>query len=463
MRHTTGIILLGMIFILGYGFSCQGDDTEMISVSKNEWAQMQAELAAVQANLEFQKSEVEAQKKAEAEKKRTAPQTKIGGRFYFDAAASQLNGDGEAILGDEMNGSRFRTARLGVKGTQYEMIEYEMEIDFAGSQLLAKNVFLGLKNLPSGIDVRLGHFKEPWSMESLTSSTSTVMMERSVLNDTKNVCGGRNNGFMLHNWHSADRWTWAVGGFAASMPETFEKVDLSRNLAVTARTTFLPFFSEYAPGKYSLWHLGTSYSSRWFNQENASANGTSFKTGADSSIARSVMSTGTLSGLDSLNAFLVESSWVRGPLSVDFEQAFFWMNDEYAGDAAVQAGYAQVSYVLTGESRNYKKNGGCFGALKPDRPFVRTCRDGVGVFSGPGAWEIAYRCGWIDSGELACNEYSGGKMGQTVNHVMGLNWHLNQNCRVMLNYVLANTDYEGRPDGRHCREQVWETRFQMVF
>ncbi|MDO4576060.1 MAG: porin [Planctomycetia bacterium] len=459
---STAILGIAMLrFLCGFVYA----EETMISVPEKEWEQVRADLAAIQESLKTEKEKADAKKKAEEEKKRTSPKTTWSGRFYFDGAASHLNDDGEAILGDETNGTRFRTARLGVKGSLYDMIEYELEVDFTGSSLGAKNVFAGLKNLPCGVDVRLGHFKEPWSLENLSSSTRSVMIERSVLNGTKDICGGRNNGLMLHNWHTADRWTWAVGGFAASMPEAFTSVDMRHHLAATARVTFLPFYTECPNGSRYLWHLGASYSTRCYNRENAAAYKTSFRTGADSAIAQSMMDSGVLDGLDSLNAFLVESTWIRGPLSVDFEQAFFWMDDVYAGDATVQSGYAQVSYFLTGESRNYQKKGGYFGLVEPNNPFVRTCKEGVGFFSGPGAWEIAYRCAWIDSGELVCTHYDTAsvQMGKTVNHVWGVNWYWNKNCRWMFNYVLANTDYEGRYAGKHGREQVWEARVQVVF
>ena len=71
---------------------------------------------------------------AEEVKRWQTPQNKWTGRFYFDGAAGNLNDESEEILGDFTSGTRFRTARLGVKGSLYDMIEYECELDFAGGK-----------------------------------------------------------------------------------------------------------------------------------------------------------------------------------------------------------------------------------------------------------------------------------------------------------------------------------------
>lgn len=452
-----------------FTFSLSASENGTIQISESQWLQMNAEVEAIK--LQLAEKERKDSEKAEAEKRKAweTPQVKLFGRFYFDAAAGNENSDAEDVLGGFTSGVKCRTARLGVKGTFYDMLEYESEFDFTGkNSVTLKNVYAGFMNLPGGVDFRVGHFKEPWSQENLTSSRSLVMMERSSLNSTKEICGGRNLGVMAHNWHSADRWTWAAGVFQASMPESLDGAYHAENAAFTARTTFLPFYEKTAEGRLHLLHVGGSFSARCFDREDALKNGTSFKIMPDSSIAPSVMNaagSSALDGLDSLDAFLVESSVVHGPWSVDFEQAFFMLDDAYAGSADIQAGYVQCAWVLTGESRNYKKAGGYYGDLEPASPFVRTCRDGVGVFSGPGAWELAYRCGWMELGELSCARYdaSGMKLGRTLNHAFGLNWYLNKNCRMMFNYVLSNTDYTGKYAGKEGTENVFQTRFQIAF
>ncbi|MDO4629279.1 MAG: porin, partial [Planctomycetia bacterium] len=436
-----------------------------IQVPEAEWVRMNSELSRILAKMEENEKKAEAEKVAEKEKKWRTPQHKLGGRFYFDGAAGSQNDIADEIVGDMKSGAEFRTARFILKGGYYDMIEYELGFDFSGSEIDIKNAYIGFYNLPSGIDFRAGHFKEPWSLENLSSSTTGAMMERSVMNCLKDICGGRNNGLMWHNWHDADRWTWAAGIFTASMPESLEGADYSENIAFTGRLTFLPFYQEYECGRKNLWHIGGSFSTRKFCQESADDNGTQLKVKAGSDIPSSIMSTTPLYGLDSLNGFLVEMTLMNGPLSFDFEQSFLLMEDDYAGDATVSAGYAQFSWILTGESREYQKKCGYFGRLKPNNPFIRTCRDGMSVCSGPGAWQLAYRCGWIDLGELSCAYYdaAGAKVGRTLSHTVGLNWYLNENCRVMFNYIYSETDYVGPWNGKTGKENIFATRIQLTF
>ncbi len=466
MRKTKMVVVLTVFFaVFSSSLLFAVEETEetvkYVQVPEAEWLRMNSELSQILAKMEENEQKAEAEK----EKKWHKPQNKIGGRFYFDGVAGSQNDVADEIVGDMKSGAEFRTARLILKGGYYDMIEYEAGFDFSGSELDIKNVYIGFYNLPSGIDFRAGHFKEPWSLENLSSSTCNAMMERSPMNVLKDICGGRNNGLMWSNWHDADRWTWAAGIFTASMPESLEGADYSENFAFTGRLTFLPFYHEYENGRKNLWHIGGSFSARKFCQESADDNGTQLKVKAGSNIPSSIMSTTPLYGLDSLNGFLVETTLMSGAFSFDFEQSFLLMEDDYAGDATISAGYAQVSWVLTGESREYTKNGGHFERLKPNNPFIRTCRDGVRVCSGMGAWQLAYRGGWIDLGDLSCSYYNdaGAKVGRTLNHTVGLNWYLNENCRVMFNYIYSETDYAGRWDGKTGKENIFATRVQVTF
>lgn len=90
-------------------------------------------------------------------------------------------------------------------------------------------------------------------------------------------------------------------------------------------------------------------------------------------------------------------------------------------------GYAEVGYVLTGESRKYNPATASYGGVKPAHPFSFTA-------GGWGAWELAARVSTIDlNDELAmANGVAGGR--QTV-YAAGLNWYINGNVRLMFDYL----------------------------
>ncbi|MBI3823145.1 MAG: hypothetical protein HY289_10765, partial [Planctomycetes bacterium] len=102
------------------------------------------------------------------------------------------------------------------------------------------------------------------------------------------------------------------------------------------------------------------------------------------------------------------------------------------GTPNFSAGYVQVSYFLTGESRTYDKRMGRLGSeyiAKANTPFWLV-RDDNGAFNwGLGAWEVAARYSTIN---LNNGPIRGGIMD---NLEMGVNWHLNNNLRVQFMYI----------------------------
>ncbi len=90
-------------------------------------------------------------------------------------------------------------------------------------------------------------------------------------------------------------------------------------------------------------------------------------------------------------------------------------------------GYAQVGYVLTGETRTYNPATASYGGIVPAHPFSLTA-------GGWGAWELGGRISTMDlNDQLAtANGVAGGR--QTV-YTVGLNWYINGNVRLMFNYL----------------------------
>lgn len=441
-----------------------------VTVPADEWQQMQSDMKAIRKQLDADKEKAAKKKAEEDEKKFSSPNTKLSARFYLDGATATGNDTAEA-MSDPVSGSRFREIRLTWKGSMYEMFEYALSVEFSGSDYSLKDVYGGFYNLPCGIGFRAGHFKEPWSMEELMGTNNTPLMEKSFLNSTKSLVGGRNTGFMFHNWHRADRLSWAVGVFAASMGEKgLNCFSNTENVALTARMTFLPYYVQWCDGRETAWHVGLAYSCRKFDSVNASKWETKLSFKPDSAIQSAMLDTGAMTGLDTLNALQIESALVHGSFTFEFEQAFLFLDDLRCedGEAYVQTGFVQFSYILTGEGRNYRRDGGFLGGVTPDCPFLRVCTDEMSVFSGPGAWEIAYRLSWVDTGELATPQSGaylgyGDKCGFALANTVGLNWYLTKNVRMMFNYSCVKTDYDGTSDGKTAWHHVFATRFQMVF
>ena len=79
--------------------------------------------------------------------------------------------------------------------------------------------------------------------------------------------------------------------------------------------------------------------------------------------------------------------------------------------------YGQISYFITGESRPYKSSLDGFGRVTPNSNYG----------DGKGAIELVAR--------ISNMNLTAGNEGTLDNITVGLNWYLNPNTRVMLNYV----------------------------
>jgi phosphate-selective porin OprO and OprP len=349
-------------------------------------------------------------------------QLKLGGRIQADWAAISGDDAVEAALGDLEGGSEFRRARLYFEGLLYERVEFKAQYDFAGGAAEFKDVYLGLVDVPVVGAIRVGHFKEPWSLEEQTSSKYLTFMERSPMNEAWSP--SRNTGFMIHD--GTDRLRWAAGAFLPA--DDFGNAPETDEWGWTGRITGLP----WRAGDDRFLHLGAAASRRDPVDDAAR-----FRSRPEAHLAPRFVDTGNLA-TDGVTLLGLEAAWVHGPYSLQGEWSQAAVDRPGAADADLAGHYLFASWFLTGESRPY--DDGAFGRVKPARPFG----------TGPGAWEVAARWSSLDLDD------AGVAGGQLDDLTLGLNWYLYSNVRWMLNYVLADLEGVGDAD-------VVEMRFQIDF
>ena len=107
-----------------------------------------------------------------------------------------------------------RRARFYMAGTIYENVGYKLEFDWAGGSANFNDVFMELKKVPLLDNFRVGHTKEPYSLEMMNSSKYITFMERG-LNHT--FTPQRNTGFMAYNHALNKRLSWSTGIFCKSI------------------------------------------------------------------------------------------------------------------------------------------------------------------------------------------------------------------------------------------------------
>lgn len=339
---------------------------------------------------------------------------KLGGRIYNDWVWMTEDSDVRTAVGDLVDGTEFRTARMYVAGTIYDNVDYKAEFDFSTTSNEFKDVYLGIRDLPIGY-LKMGHFKEPFGLEELTSSRFVTFMERSLANT---FAPGRNTGFALSSTICDDRATWAAGAFRNTDGWGEDQTEGGYN--ATGRVTVLPWYKDEGA---RLLHLGAAYSYR-------NPDSVQYATEPEAHLAPDFVDTTPLD-TDEAGVLGIESALVCGPWSVQGEYMMADINGKNGASSPTFNGfYIQGSYFLTGEHRKYKTSSGSFDRVKPKESY--SFKDG-----GLGAWEVAARYSEIDLDE---GSVTGGELKDVT---VGLNWYLNPNMRIMWDYIRADLDSVG--------------------
>ena len=359
---------------------------------------------------------------------------KIGGRIYNDWGWMRQDSDVKrhtkadtTTIGGLEDGTEFRSARMYMSGTIYDNIDYKVQFDFAPSTTEFKDVYIGIRDLPVGY-LKIGHFKEPFGLEELTSSRFITFMERSLANA---FVPDRNSGFTLSSTAFNKRATWAAGIFRESAKYDHGKQQSEGGYNLTGRVTALPWYQDDGA---KLLHVGVAYSLRDPKDTEQ------FKSAPEAHLAPYFVDT-TAFAANRTNLLGLESALVCGQFSLQGEYMRAYVDRSSTTSSPTFDGfYVQGSYFLTGEHRNYKTSSGAFDRVKPKENF----KYGAGL----GAWEVALRYSQID---LSDNSISGDKLKDIT---AGLNWYINPNMRIMWNYVRSKLDGVGNSNLALMRFQV---------
>ncbi len=372
---------------------------------------------------------------------------KFGGRIDLDAAVFSEDSDVRSIpgIGDIPAGTEFRRARLSLEG-EYRFSApafYKVELDFAEADVAFKDVYLGLSEIPAVGKFQAGHFKEPSSLEGLTSSRFLMFLERSL--PVEAFWPERNTGIMLANTLFNERTTWALGGFTST--ELRAGVDggtpLDSDYRVVGRLTGLPFYDAESKGARFL-HLGVS--GTVVGPENGVVR---FRSRPEAHLAPRLVDTGNIAAD---NQFLLgtEALFVWGPFSLQGEYFYTWLDRTTADTAQFSGYYVAGSWFITGEHRTYKASTATIDRLSPKHSL--SFDDG-----GLGAWELAVRYSSLD---LNDSGITGGRLNDITG---GLNWYLNPNMKIQFNYVYSMLDRTVSGVNHDGNAHSFQTRLHVDF
>jgi phosphate-selective porin OprO/OprP len=346
----------------------------------------------------------------------------VGGRVMVDTAFFSGNSDLN-------NGSEIRRARLFMSGKVFNDWKFKAQFGFSGNETDIEDAYLRYTGFDAG-DITVGHFKEPWSLEELTSSKYTTFMERAM--PVEAFAPSRKLGIGFG--HYEKNWTANVGVFANG--ESAENDDHNEGHGYAARATYAPILEEN-----KVIHLG-AYGEYRDPQDGE----VRYRTRPEAHIANErLVDTGTIDDVDNTTKWGLEAASVWGPFSLQGE--YMSVDNDISGggdDPEFDGWYAYGSWFITGESRAYKK--GVFSRVKP--------KSVVGK-GGHGAWELGARYSDIDLND------SGVEGGEEKNMTIGVNWYATPTIRLMANYVNVldlnespNTSDSDKPDIYELRAQI---------
>ena len=359
-------------------------------------------------------------------------------------------------------GTILRRARLGVLGVIYNNWEWQMEVDFRDDEVRFANAYMAY--LFDNGRLAVGHFKEPFSLESSTSSRRISFIERASPVDAYRP--SRQIGLMYEtlvpNYYAA---LGIFGGDGVARDR-----DVTEGWAVAGRASFAPFMNRNT----GLWsHLGASANYRQNAYEHDASGGESrdyesvrmrTRLGTRAVDGRMIgendmenvsdFTTIALEAAAGYGSFSVQGEYIRQDLNRDRNsEGFAGEPGDDVTSMTSDGFYLQTSYFLTGERRNYRVFSGDFGKTEIVSPLSAGGRGGI---------ELLARVDRADSTEHH-NREDRQKMDRFT---AGLNWYPENDIVVKLNaiYIDAERGEDGFGDGhKSWNSWVYAARFQFEF
>ena len=329
----------------------------------------------------------------------------LGGRIHFDAYGFDRD------VAATTDTTEFRRARLTLSGKAYGW-EYKVENDFAaGSNLDGIRDLYIARNMLGG-KVTIGHFKPYRSMEELTSSNEILLMERPSTSAT-GIYSGRQFQQGVGYLRAGDSYTFGVSAFNMRSAPTAR----TEGVGISGRATWAPIDSGT-----TTFHLGGSYSQENLNKGTPSVSAVSNYAGRRGpSLTMATTSAAVGTNDSQVDTFGLEAAYRNGPFFVQSEYARASFGQANGGSQDVDAFYVQSSFMLNGGLKVYKGATGVFGS-----PVVPADK---------GLWELVARYDVMENKDLLDTK--------TTSALLGVNYYINPNLRMMLNWTQGKNDKTG--------------------
>lgn len=354
--------------------------------------------------------------------------------------------DARFLLSDEPRAftDTFSLAKVrpSVEGTVQKHVDFRIVPEFAGTASV-QDAYFDLKHFPA-VRLRLGKFKVPFALERLQGDPVLLFVERgfpAVLTPNRDV------GFQLFGelWNGA--LAWQAGLFNGATDGGSADTDTTDDKEAVGRLFVLPVKDL---------GLGAAYSRGTVQGTPTAAALPSYRTNGQQTFfayRTDVLADGARTRF-SPQAYWYPGSWSFLGEYVASSQEVKRGTTTFASTTFDELTHAAwqvaVAYVLTGEKSSYK-------GLKPKKSFDPK----AGTW---GALELAARYSELTLDEDAFTRYADPATAPRSARLLsgGVNWHLNANVKVAVNYDYTRFT-RGAAAGDRDDERLLVTRFQLTY
>lgn len=332
---------------------------------------------------------------------------------WFHHDIRNLNGS----ITDGLNSdSQIRRAELVLKGKGPGNIEWVLGYDATAQKFLDTNIKYKLGGNANHY-VQFGQFKQPNSLEELSSTKNNDFISKAMVTNTWAVAR------RLGAAYSVGDVNWSVTGSVFTRELT---PNLGAGDGYGLRGTWAPI-NETG----NILHLGLSYVA--YNAEKSTVganvkNRAGFSVRPDADLAGSrLIDTGNIDNADKISTTGLEAFWVHGPVKLQGEHMRTKVSrNNTAPDFTGTGSYVSALWNVTGETWGYK-------AGVPTTPLANE--------PGSGMWQVGLRYDTMDLNDGSANiagpipVISGVLGGKSSTWTLGTNWYLRSNFKLSLNYV----------------------------
>lgn len=374
-----------------------------------------------------------------------AYQLKLRGYVHFDGRFFQEDDERPAV-----DTFLLRRVRPIFEGTVFKSFDFRIMPDFGGGQTVLQDAYIDARFSPK-FKVRAGKFKPPVGLERLQSATELLFVERAF---PTNLVPNRDLGIQLHGDLVGGNVSWAVGVFNGVPDGSSADADANDGKDIAARLFFQPFLTAGGPWK----GLGFGVAASTGDQEGTltstglagyrtPAQQTFFSYRSDATAAGTVIADGDRFRL-SPQGYLY-----RGRFGLLTEYVISRQEVRRADVAAElenTSWQVAASWVLSGGEPTFR-------SVSPKTNFDPA----AGTW---GAFELTARYSSLEVDEdtfpVFANPASSAESAEAW--TLGLNWYLNRNLRLVLDY--ERTQFEGgAATGDREDENILFSRFQIAF